>query len=359
MNSVAKMVIDHIISIGNIGIELRERRYRKGLKKEFDYPDSKKFDDSSSVLGIARERWDMHLYYVAACYELGVSYVVIDIMSNNWLGDLRNSEISVLVVRPTVVTAAWKKIFDDKIRVLEKEIGLNIYPCADSLWLWESKHRTSYWLDANNMPHVEYFTFSRLKDALEFSRNCDLPIVFKSETGSGSRGVKIFRNRLSLKMFTLFYFLFGYRPFGATWSDREWGGLYFQKYVDADTEWRIIRIGESYFGYKKVKKGDYHSGSQKWEYGYPPVELLTLAKRIGNEHGFNSVSIDIFVSKGKPYVINEIQPYFGMEYKEEMLEIDGAPGRLYESGDSWSFQKGNFCRNKLCNERIKHILGRQ
>jgi hypothetical protein len=51
--------------------------------------------------------------------------------------------------------------------------------------------------------------------------------------------------------------------------DRQWGSVLFQQYIPDAREWRMIRIGDSFFGYEKIKVGEFHSGSHKWSYSRP------------------------------------------------------------------------------------------
>ena len=68
---------------------------------------------------------------------------------------------------------------------------------------------------------------------------------------------------ITLLLIYLIYKAFrrGIVPRGHNPMDRQWGYVYLQEYLKDAEEWRMIRIGESYFGYRKEKVGDFHSGS--------------------------------------------------------------------------------------------------
>jgi hypothetical protein len=120
----------------------------------------------------------------------------------------------------------------------------------------------------------------------------------------------------------------------------------------------MIRIGESYFGYEKLKKGDFHSGSHLWNYSRPKSDLLDFVKGVTEKAGFTSMDLDIFEIPDRRYLVNELQTVFGMGHPYEMCVVDGKPGRMLfdRRSNSWKFEAGNFCQNYLCNLRVQTVL---
>jgi hypothetical protein len=139
--------------------------------------------------------------------------------------------------------------------------------------------------------------------------------------------------------------------------DREWGVVLFQEYIPNVREWRIAAIGTSYFGYEKLKQGDYHSGSLLRAYSRPRDELLFLAKKVMDEGRFTSLAFDIFEAKDGRYMVNELQTMFGMS-RPEMCVVNRKAGRMLFKPDSnsWVFENGDFCRNSLRNLRVQTLL---
>jgi glutathione synthase/RimK-type ligase-like ATP-grasp enzyme len=324
----------------------------------FDDSVEEHFEDSLVVVGIIKERWFNHRFYIMACKELKISYKVIDLFSQKWLECIEESNLDFLVVRPSVQYTPWKDMFDNRVRLIESLNGIKIFPNTESLWIWESKLRTIEWLKVNKIPHAKTEIFYDLNELKRFSNNCSFPLVYKSSIGSGSSGVKLIYNKRQLKKISNRVFNRGIRTYRKNKLDKEHGFIILQEYLNDVKEWRIIRIGEYYFGYEKLKDGQFHSGSQNFGYGIPPKKCLNLVKKITDVHNFKYVDIDVFITKEGSFLVNEIQPYFGQKDDRELLQIEEESGRLTynENTKNWDFEKGDFCKNNLCNLRILEMI---
>ena len=67
------------------------------------------------------------------------------------------------------------------------------------------------------------------------------------------------------------------------------GFIILQKYIPHDFEWRVVKIGDSYFGHQKIKQGDKASGTKGIDYTAPPLQLLDFARDISNKHQSRAV----------------------------------------------------------------------
>ncbi|MBN1805932.1 MAG: hypothetical protein JW837_11840 [Sedimentisphaerales bacterium] len=308
-------------------------------------------------LGIIKEFAHRHKNYVGACRDLGIPYKILDISGSDWIDTIRNSNCDAFLVYPSCELSVWKQMYDERLRVMVEDMGKIIYPTYNELWFYESKRRMYYWLEAHNIPHPQTWIFYNFNDAMQFARNVELPIVFKSDFGSAASGVRIFRSRSKLVRWIKLCFRKGIICKNEDPRDQQWGVVLFQEYLPDAKEWRIAVIGASYFGYEKLKQGDYHSGSLLRAYSRPRDELLALAKRIMDDGGFTSMALDIFEIKDGQYLVNELQTMFGMS-RQEMCVVDGKAGRmLFQSESSaWVFESGDFCRNHLCNLRVQILL---
>jgi len=126
-------------------------------------------------------------------------------------------------------------------------------------------------------------------------------------------------------------------------DDRQYGFIMFQKKEDVVAEWRIIKIGESYFGHQKLidDKG-FHSGAgigAIWR--KPPKKLLNMCDDICKKGQFNSMACDIFETSDKKYYVNELQTTFG-SYAESQMIINNKPGRYKKENDNFIFEEGIF-----------------
>ncbi len=134
--------------------------------------------------------------------------------------------------------------------------------------------------------------------------------------------------------------------------------LIIQEYKDISCEWRIIKIGNSYFGHQKLLEGQYASGSGKVGWVRPPDKLLFMAKDICNAGNFNCMAIDIFETKNNEYFVNELQTSFG-SYLDSQMFIEGKPGRLKFVDNNFIFEEGYFNvhgSNKLKVENFIEII---
>lgn len=309
------------------------------------------------TLGILKEFWHTHRHYVNACNDLKVRYKVLDIAGPDWQDVVRNSGCDVFLVVPSVNFSSWKQMYDERVRTLAEDLGRPIFPCYGALWMWESKRRMHYWLEANRVSHPKTWVFYDRSQALAFADTAELPIVFKSNMGSGASGVIIFRERSALRSHINRCFRKGYSNYRRGPNDKEVGSVLFQEYLDDAREWRMVRIGASYFGFEKLKSGSFHSGSHLRSYGMPPSELLDFARDVFDQGGFSSLSLDIFVTKDGRFLVNELQTYFGIIDNHEMCVVDGAAGRvLYDAAGGWRFEPGSFCQNYLYNQRVLCVL---
>ncbi len=310
------------------------------------------------VFGIIKEFWHMHWPFIAACRDLKVSYKVLDISGPDWINIIENSGCDAFLAQPSVQLNLWKQMYDERLYLIEHQLKKVLFPSFEELWIWESKRRMHYWMVLNNIPHPKTWVFYSLKTALEFTEKVELPVVFKSDMGSGATGVIIFRDRSKLKRHTRRCFKKGFTTYRRVPNDKEWGFILFQEYIKNAREWRMIRIGNSYFGYEKLKVGDFHSGSHQWRYGLPPSEILDFLKMVTDRGNFLSMDLDVLISEDGDLLVNELQTLFGMGNPYEMCVVENQPGRMIyekEKGE-WQFEAGSFCQNYLCNERVITLL---
>ena len=120
----------------------------------------------------------------------------------------------------------------------------------------------------------------------------------------------------------------------------------------------MIRIGKSYMGYQKVKQGDFASGTKQFNYVCPPEALLEFVRYATCRGGFESMAVDIFETVDGRYLVNKLQPSFGVHVEDGVPMKEGKPGRFLfdDTTRTWRFEEGLFCQNKLCNLRVMTLL---
>ncbi|MHC1765393.1 MAG: RimK family alpha-L-glutamate ligase [Verrucomicrobiia bacterium] len=353
-----------------LGIRLRAlaRRYvsmieRDQLRRAGNDPyagESPDYEVESSPyrLGVLREFFHYHKSYLSACRELGISYRLLDISGNDWIGRLRQSKCDGFLVWPSVARRVWREMFDERLWIMEHELGMLVYPTYRETWLYESKRRVREWLVANNVPHPQTWIFFERAPALEFAMEAPLPIVLKTNLGASHSGVWIIRSRAELQRRVSGAFGSGILARGRHRSEGEAGYTFLQRYLPEVREWRMVRIGDSYFGHPKGRAGDFHSGSGIVEWTPPEARHLDFLKKVTDLGGFTSMAVDVFETQDGELLVNELQTVFGAGFSVDQARVDGRPGRLiqHNCSGSWQFEEGDFARNACANARVQYFV---
>ncbi len=336
--------------------------YFERIAKVNPYSDDTKFGEYDGTsryrLGIIKEAMHFHRSYIAACRDMDVSYKVLDISGNNWIDVIENCQCDAFLIWPSALMTTYKQMYDERLWVMVRDMGKIIFPAYDELWMWESKRRMRDWLVAHKVSSPETWIFYDFYEAKEFLKTAQFPLVFKTDHGDSSKGVIILRSKHQAEHIIKKAFSRGLRLAGSHRCDLQWGSVIFQQYVEEAVEWRLIRIGDSYFGYMKKRHGDYASGFGDAVYADPPRGLLDLMRNLTETQNFRSMSIDVLISPDGNNYVTELQSLFGDTVKHRKLMIDGKPGRyIYDqSNDEWVFQEGIFDQNICCNLRVEHVI---
>lgn len=313
---------------------------------------------SKYKLGIIKEFAHYHKYYICACRELGISYQLLDLSKNDWINIVQQSNCDAFLVWPSASLSVWKAMFDERMYCLAHEMGKIVYPSWEEIWLYENKRRVSYWLDAHNIPHPQTWVFYDRDEALEFVREWAFPLVLKTNTGAAASGVYILKTRSEAEALVRRAFSKGVVARRHNPNDRHWGYVLLQEYIDIKREWRMVRIGDSFFGHPKGRRGNFHSGSGIALWDVPPRELLDFTRKVTETGNFSSMDVDVFETQEGEYLVNELQTVFGASYSVDQLRVDGKAGRFLhdEAANTWVFEEGNFARNACANARVTFLV---
>jgi hypothetical protein len=327
-------------------------------------------------------RWE------SACRLAGVDFDRIDLTRADWLDRLLLRPYDCLLIRPESKLSLLKQLFDERLGILDS-IGFALYPTCLETALYENKRLLSYWLKAHEVPHPVTHVFYTRQEALEHARDCKLPVVGKSNIGAAGSGVTLLRTRSAVEGYvrTAFSLRGLRRRFGpnlnqgalasrggrllrapsslarklrsylAVRDDVQRGYVILQEYVPHTYEWRVVRIGDSYFAHKKLVRGGTASGSKLKEYGAPPLRLLDFVRELCERHGLLSQAVDLFETPDGRFLVNELQTMFGQSDPHQML-IDGVPGRYRPNPTGWSFEAGEFNTNECFDLRLLDVLER-
>ena len=337
---------------------------------------------------LRNELEDDHNLWVKACeeYKNYIDYRIVNLTASDWLEEIQKEPFNILLAKPGGLTAPFKQLYDERIYILGVVLGYKIFPSPLEIFIYENKRFLSFWLMANKIPHPETWVFYNSLEAVEFVGKTKYPIVAKSNIGASGSGVIILRNRSEAVNYIdntfsgkgaqrrsgpnlgkgglirrgLHYVL---HPadirkkldiYNTVRSDIQSDFVIYQEYIEHDYEWRVVRIGDSFFAHKKLKKGDKASGALLKVYDNPPLALLDFVKEITDRHGFYSQAIDIFESERR-YLVNEMQCIFGQSDSYQML-VNDKPGRYKYIRNKWQFEEGEFARNECYNLRLDYAL---
>jgi len=367
--------------------------HRKNIVSNYErhinlFPGCQKGMNKINAIILANELPEDHQLWIKACDKKKekVEFRIVNLTRNDWLERVQSRSVDILLAKPGGLTSHFKQLYDERVYILERNLGYKIYPSVEEILIYENKRFLSYWLNANNIPHPPTDVFYNQKEAEEFLSKCFFPIVAKTNIGASGSGIMILKNQhqainylrqtFSLKgapkqagpnlskgnliIRGLHYFKYPndlgkkLRIYRAKRSDYQYGYVIFQRFIPHDFEWRVVRIGDSFFAHQKLKIGDKASGSLIKAYENPPYDLLDFVKSITDRHRLFSQAVDVFETD-KGYLINEMQCIFGQSDPYQML-VNGIPGRYRFIEDIWNFEEGMFNTNESYDLRLEYAI---
>lgn len=337
------------------------------------------------ALILSNELPDDHLQWEKTClyYKDQVDYRIVNLTSSTWFEEIQSQPFDILLAKPPGLTAPFKQLYDERIYILGKVLGYKVFPSPDEIFIYENKRFFSFWLKANKIPHPDTHVFYNRKEAEYFIKTSTMPLVAKTNIGASGSGVKVLHQTSDAFAYIhqtfsgkgapkrsgpnfskgglpkrVFHYVLHpsdiankFSIYRSKLSDRQTGYVIFQVFVPHDFEWRVVRIGDSFFAHKKLKKGEKTSGALLKGYETPPFSLLDFVKQITDQHNFYTQAIDIFESDSG-YIVNEMQCMFGQSDPYQML-VDGKPGRYKYFEEKWIFEEGDF---DCYNLRLEYIM---
>ncbi len=321
--------------------------------------------------GRAETSW---MRYVAACEHIHVKYELVDIVCKDWLQNVVSAKerIAGLLVGPPCEIMEQYNIYMERLYFIVHEIKIPIYPNYDSLMLYENKRYCTAWLTNHGYQTPKTWVLANKYETLDFLNKTQYPVVIKASIGAGGSAVQIVKSRFRAKMiawqvFGLNRFItFGY----VSWHKYKKARIPFwfpmigsalkhymivQEYIPIKWEWRVVKIGESYFGLKKRLNGHYASGAGKTSWENPPLELLDLLREVCHKGQFDTMAMDVLEAQDGQYYINELQVIFG-SYNNAQLYVDGKPGRYTYQNGEYLFEEGYFNLFGSCLLRIQRFI---
>ena len=337
-----------------------------------------------AILG--NELEDDSCLWVSALLDLGFKeYSVINLTKSDWLVRLNEYNPTVCLNKPGGYSNRFKHIFDQRLYLIVQYLKIPVYPSLDEVLIYENKAYFYEWLKINNLPSAETWLFYHLPEALIFAKSAKYPIVAKLNIGASGDGVSFLKNPAETKLYLETAFHVGIKPrsgpklkkgkiiqravkifftpgalqkkifkYKVQSEESQKGFVIFQEFIPHEYEWRVVRIGESFFAHKKLIEKNKASGSLLKNYDDPPLDLFEFVKKITDKYHLYSQAVDVFESENK-YIINEMQCIFGQSDSFQML-VGGKPGRYTKIKGVWEFEEGDFNKNESYNLRVAYIV---
>lgn len=279
-----------------------------------------------------------------ACKALDADDTYYDIKDPDLFKKLKMSDCDGLFIYP-FSNVFLMSVFHEITCLIETETDLKVYPSVRELNIYESKRTLASFLLINGIPHPATSVFYDFKRARAFFETCSYPVVFKTHAGASATGVEILKNkkaavRLAKQMFFKYYL----RRMETEKRSAEWGYMLIQKYIEGAKEYRVIKAGDSWFGYQKWKEENqtFFSGSGLCRYSVPPSEdLLNFCHAIAKKYQFTTMCFDIFQNETGEFLVNELQTWFG-SYDPTELYVKNIPGRYRNIEGIWTFEAGLY-----------------
>jgi glutathione synthase/RimK-type ligase-like ATP-grasp enzyme len=327
------------------------------------------------------KKWEL------ACEKKGIDYDVIDLTASNWYTDIVGANADFLLLRPSGKFEHYKTLYDERLYIICKVVCWTTFPSYEECYIYENKRMLSYFLKAKDIPHPETRVFYAFKEANQFINSTTFPIVAKTSIGASGSGVQILKDKRSANKYlkTAFsakgikrrfgpnrvtgspkgwalkalkspsFFLKKLKDYFAVYKHGQRDFVIFQKYIPHDFEWRVVKIGKSYFAHKKIKQNDKASGSKGIDYVNPPLKILNFVKELCEDNNFNFMAVDLFEDGKGGYLVNELQTIFG-HVQDHIMAVDGIPGRYLLQNDQWAFESGDFNTNESYDLRLQTAI---
>ncbi len=222
--------------------------------------------------------------------------------------------------------------------VIERDLGLCVYPDQKTCWHYDDKIAQRYLLEALGLPIPNTWVWFKREAAIEWAETADYPLVVKLSTGAASSNVQLIAGPREARRWIDMMFsrwstslasdaaplagkerLLGAAHILATGhlpdhfrGDREpqRGYILFQEFVPGnDFDTRITVIGNRAFGYRRLnREGDFRaSGGGRVVYAHDEIdpETVRLAFRTAQALRSQSIGVDC-LKRGDDCVIGEV-----------------------------------------------------
>lgn len=221
--------------------------------------------------------------------------------------------------------------------------GIQVFPNLNTNWHFDDKVAQMYLLQSIGAPLVPSYVFYDKKTALNWVENTNFPKVFKLKGGSGSRNVKLAKNKNEAKKLINTSFGKGFSQFDrfghlkeryrkyrlgkdtflgvlkgvgrifvptifAKMAGREKGYAYFQDFIaNNDSDYRVIVVNKKAIAIKRmVRENDFRasgSGNFYYEKENFKEDIIKSAFETTQKIKSQSCAFDFVYDDGKPLIV--------------------------------------------------------
>ena len=294
----------------------------------------------------------IHSAAKAAIKFFNGNLTLIDPLKAGWCIQEIKNNFDGVIYRPLFNSFLNRQISNEHLELFELS-GVPVWPNKTENYLYEGKRRASMYFAMKNIPIPQTHLFYTASTALAFLDAVKYPILLKTDIGASSSGVFLLENKSQATKSINYIFSAGLLRNSNNRHDIDTGYILFQEFIPDIREYRIIKIGSSWFGHeKKGKKGSvFFSGSGETSWEIPPRKAFDFCNSIALDNNFNVMSFDVFETISGSLLLNEAQTWFG-SYNPSQMFKNGTPGRFVYLGNELIFEEGIFNSNRSLNLRI-------
>lgn len=253
--------------------------------------------------------------------------------------------------------------------VIERELGLVVYPDQNTCWHYDDKIAQAHLFRALDIPTPETWIWFDKAEASDWSRKADYPLVIKLCAGASSTNVRLVNSADDAAAWI--ERLFGQGAYSlASVSRAPWGWkrriraaakslllgqplneersqwelhknyVLFQEFLpDNPHDTRVTVIGGRAFGYRRFNRPNDFRASGSGNFDADPkevdLEAVRLGFRVAEKLGTQSIAIDI-IQRGTERVVTELS------YTYVMWMVQTCPGHWEIEGQELVWKDGHM-----------------
>lgn len=254
-----------------------------------------------------------------------IPFGFLELDRSDWLDRARDFDVVVGV--PSCEPHSVEMI-RRKYEILEEHVGIQCYPSAAHVRLYEDKMLEAWICHVHGLPFAPVHISSDRTDALRMVRDLPYPVVSKQVPSSGSVGVEIVRDERRARHIVKRAFSPRGRPTHLP-SLRQKNSVYFQEYIPHDgLDLRVVVVGNLAQGfYRRSLPGDFRaSGMGLYEFRDLPVDAIRLAHAVNDVVRSPLLAVDMVRAPDGSLRIVEFSPISGLDPTPDDAVVDGVPG---------------------------------